>query len=85
MKTLDPDCIGIRIGIQPKKLDPDPYQRNADLKQWKRDKVKKDDFRRQFLPPGEAAACDSPAGSAGLPAARTPHMDTCQQRVLNDL
>ncbi len=31
IKTLDPDCIRIRIwiGIQPKMLDPDPYQMNT--------------------------------------------------------
>ena len=27
---MDPDWIRIRIGIQPKMLDPDPYQMNAD-------------------------------------------------------
>jgi hypothetical protein len=30
IKTLDPDWIRIRISIQPKMLDPDPYQMNAD-------------------------------------------------------
>jgi len=28
----------IRIGIQPKMLDPDPYQMNTDPKQWTRQK-----------------------------------------------
>jgi len=28
----DPDWIRIRISIQPKMLDPDPYQMNTDLK-----------------------------------------------------
>jgi hypothetical protein len=32
IKILDPDWIGIRIGIQPKMLDtdPDPYQMNTE-------------------------------------------------------
>ena len=30
--TLDPDWIRIRIGIQPKMPDPDPYQMNMDPK-----------------------------------------------------
>ncbi len=30
IKTLIPDWIRIRIGIQPKMLDPDPYQMNTD-------------------------------------------------------
>jgi hypothetical protein len=34
IKTLDPDWIRIRIGIQPKMLDPDPYQMNTDPKHW---------------------------------------------------
>jgi hypothetical protein len=29
-KALDPDWIRIRIGIQPKMLDPDPDEMNAD-------------------------------------------------------
>ncbi len=33
IKTLDPDWI--RIGIQPKMLDPDLYQLNTDLKHCK--------------------------------------------------
>jgi hypothetical protein len=37
IKTLDSDWI--RISIQPKMLDPDPYQMNTDLKHW------------SFLPP----------------------------------
>ncbi len=32
IKTLDPDWIRIRIGIQPKMMDPDPYQLNTDPK-----------------------------------------------------
>ena len=34
--TLDPDWIRIRIGIQPKMLDPepDPYHMNSDTKHW---------------------------------------------------
>ncbi len=32
IKTLDPDWI--RIGIQPKMLDPEPYQMTTDLKHW---------------------------------------------------
>ncbi len=69
-------------------LDPDPfpYQMYTDPKHWKRGEVKKRRLSAtSFLPAGEAAACDSPAGSAGSPAARTPHTDTCTQRVLNDL
>ena len=31
LKAQDPDWIRIRIGIQPKMLDPDPYQMNTDL------------------------------------------------------
>ncbi len=34
IKTLNPDWIRIRIGIQPKMLDPDPYQMNADPQPW---------------------------------------------------
>ncbi len=34
IKTLDPDCIRIRIGIQPKMLDPNPDQMNADPQHW---------------------------------------------------
>ncbi len=30
----DPDWIRIRIGNQPKMLDPDPYQINTDPKPW---------------------------------------------------
>ncbi len=30
IKALDPDWIRIRIGIQPKMLDPDPDEMNAD-------------------------------------------------------
>ncbi len=32
IKTLDPDWI--RVGIQPKMLDPKPYQMTTDLKHW---------------------------------------------------
>jgi hypothetical protein len=32
IKTLDPDWIRIWIGVQPKMLDPDPYQMNTDPK-----------------------------------------------------
>jgi len=32
IKTLDPDWI--EIGIQPKMLDPEPYQMTTDLKHW---------------------------------------------------
>ncbi len=32
IKALDPDWIRIRIGIQPKMLDPDPDEMNADPK-----------------------------------------------------
>ena len=32
IKALDPDWI--RIGIQPKMLDPDPYQMSADPQPW---------------------------------------------------
>jgi hypothetical protein len=32
IKTLDPDWIW--IGIQPKMLDPEPYQMTTDLKHW---------------------------------------------------
>jgi hypothetical protein len=31
---MDPDPDWIRIGIQPKMLDPDPYQMNTDPKPW---------------------------------------------------
>jgi hypothetical protein len=34
IKTLDPDWI--RIDIQPKMLDPDPYQMNTDPQPWKK-------------------------------------------------
>jgi hypothetical protein len=34
IKALDPDWIQIRIGIQPKMLDPDPDEMNADLQPW---------------------------------------------------
>ncbi len=34
IKTLDPDWIRIRIGIQPKMLDPDAYQTNTDPQPW---------------------------------------------------
>ncbi len=34
IKTLDPDWIRIRIDIQPKMLDPDPYQMNTNPKPW---------------------------------------------------
>jgi hypothetical protein len=34
IKTLDLDWIRIRIGIQLKMLDPDPYQMNTDPKHW---------------------------------------------------
>jgi hypothetical protein len=37
MKTSDPDLIQIRIGIQPKMLDPDPYQMNADSQPWRKE------------------------------------------------
>jgi len=30
IKALDPDWIRIRIGVQPKMLDPDPDEMNAD-------------------------------------------------------
>jgi hypothetical protein len=30
----DPDWIRIRIGIQPKRLDPDPDEMNADPQPW---------------------------------------------------
>ncbi len=33
-KALDPDWIRIRIGIQPKMLDPDPDEMNADPQPW---------------------------------------------------
>ncbi len=32
MKILDPDRV--RIGVQPKMMDPDPYQINTDPKHW---------------------------------------------------
>jgi hypothetical protein len=34
IKTLDPDWIQIRMGIQPKMLDLDPDLMNPDLKHW---------------------------------------------------
>ncbi len=34
IKALDPDWIRIRIGIQPKMLDPDPDEINADPQPW---------------------------------------------------
>jgi hypothetical protein len=34
IKALDPDWIRIRIGIQPKMLDPDPDEMNADPQPW---------------------------------------------------
>ncbi len=34
IKALDPDWIRIRIGIHPKKLDPDPDEMNADPQPW---------------------------------------------------
>jgi hypothetical protein len=34
IKTPDTDWIQIRIGIQPKILDPDPYQMYTDPKHW---------------------------------------------------
>jgi hypothetical protein len=34
IKALDPDWIQIRIGIQPKMLDPDPDEMNADPQPW---------------------------------------------------
>jgi hypothetical protein len=34
IKTLDPDWFRIRIGIEPKILDPDPYKMNTDPKPW---------------------------------------------------
>jgi hypothetical protein len=34
IKALDPDLIRIRIGIQPKMLDPDPDEMNADPQPW---------------------------------------------------
>jgi hypothetical protein len=37
IKTLDPDWTRIRIGIQPKMLDPDPDQMNADPDQMNAD------------------------------------------------
>jgi hypothetical protein len=33
-KALDPDWIRIRIGIQPKMLDPDPDEMNVDPQPW---------------------------------------------------
>jgi hypothetical protein len=33
-KALDPYWIRIRIGIQPKMLDPDPDEMNADPQPW---------------------------------------------------
>ena len=42
MKTLNPEWIRIRIGIQPKMLDPDPDEMNADPQpcQWGPDRNK---------------------------------------------
>jgi hypothetical protein len=34
IKSLDPDWIRIRIGIQSKMLDPDPDEMNADPQPW---------------------------------------------------
>jgi hypothetical protein len=34
IKALDPYWIRIRIGIQPKMLDPDPDEMNADTQPW---------------------------------------------------
>ncbi len=34
IKALDPDWIRIRIGVQPKMLDPDPDEMNADPQPW---------------------------------------------------
>jgi hypothetical protein len=34
IKALDPDWILIRIGVQPKMLDPDPDEMNADPLPW---------------------------------------------------
>ncbi len=34
IKALDQDWIRIRIGIQPKMLDPDPDEMNADPQPW---------------------------------------------------
>jgi hypothetical protein len=34
IKALDPDPYWIRIGIQPKMLDPDPDEMNADPQPW---------------------------------------------------
>jgi hypothetical protein len=35
IKTLDPDWIRIRVGIQPKMLDPYLYQMNTDPKHYR--------------------------------------------------
>ena len=34
IKALGPDLIRIRIGFQPKMLDPDPDEMNADPQPW---------------------------------------------------
>ncbi len=34
IKALDPDWIRIWIGVQPKMLDPDPDEMNADPQPW---------------------------------------------------
>jgi hypothetical protein len=39
-KALDLDWIRIRIGFQPKMLDPDPDEMNADPQPWKKYKEK---------------------------------------------
>jgi hypothetical protein len=38
----DPDWIQIRIGIQPKMLDPDPYQTNTDPQPWPKEGEKEE-------------------------------------------
>jgi hypothetical protein len=39
IKALDPYWIRIRIGIQPKMLDPDPDEMNADPQPWGQEEV----------------------------------------------
>ncbi len=43
---MDPDPYWLRIGIQPKMLDPDPDEMNADpqpcLRDWEKSKWRKD-------------------------------------------
>ncbi len=49
IKALDPDWIRIRIGMQPKMLDQDPYQMYTDPKHWFKSAKPKELEKRELI------------------------------------